>query len=123
MTTKEVIKALPGPRNLHLRRLYRILEQHYTDANCPLCTCYKQYGTMIVKGSFLQHIDDVVNSQTIKKSIIDIDIEKLNLISELVETQEITPCMYRLTFVLLQPKEILVSGTPCLNGRVSRGRV
>jgi hypothetical protein len=83
------------------RELYRTLIQHYVYANCPLCTCFKEYGVMIVKTDLIRHIEDIVNISNLKRSAINIDIKDFSLLSDFVKVQKIVTDVYCITFVLL----------------------
>jgi hypothetical protein len=96
-----LLKALPGTANLKARKLYHTLKNHFTHASCQCCTFYKQYGVMIVKGDFTEHIEDLNDGK-----LAAADIFKLKD-SGLIELEQITARQYRLTICELAPEEAI----------------
>lgn len=90
----KILQLLPGNENLMARKLYRALVEHHQNAtNCLICKSYVQYDCMIIKGSLLEHINDIagykINPDDLKK------IQKVKLVG----IEEITPRQHRIEFL------------------------
>ena len=89
----KILQLLPGGENLKARKLYQKLLEHHLQANCLICKSYLQYDCMIVKGSLLEHINDIagykINPDDLKK------IQKVKLVG----IEEITPRQHRIEFL------------------------
>jgi len=90
---------LPGPANAKARKLYRSLKHHFQAAKCPICSCYHRYGVMIVRGDFIEHIQDINNGQ-----LAPTDLFKLKD-AKLLELDTISARQHRITIVELIPQE------------------
>lgn len=101
MHKNELLSKLPGVANLKARRLYHTLVNHFTHASCQCCAFYKQYGVMIVKGDFTEHIEDLNNGK-----LAATDIFKLKD-AGLIELEQISERQYRLTICELAPEEAI----------------
>lgn len=100
------MRKTPSPRKLHRlvdqtgRELYRLLETHYHQAACEQCTFYKQYGVMIVKGDFAEHIRNLGGDWSVTT-----ELDKL-VKAKLIEIDKISTHQYRITFVHIQSEKV-----------------
>ncbi len=89
----KILQLLPGTDNTKARKLYRTLLEHHQQASCIICKSYLQYDCMIVKGSLLEHINDIAGYQINLK-----DLHKIQQV-KLIEIEEITPRQHRIVFL------------------------
>lgn len=94
-----LLRKLPGPDNLRARELYRLLEKHYHQAACQHCAFYKQYGVMIARGEYADHIQDIGGDWQAMA-----ELPKL-VKAKLIEVDEISTHQYRVTFVHIQAEK------------------
>lgn len=94
---------LPGAANVKARKLYRGLKRHFQTAKCPMCACYQQYGVLIIKGDFTEHLQDINDGQFVAPT----DFYKLKD-AKLIELDTISARQHRVTIVELIPQEQLV---------------
>lgn len=90
---------LPGVANLKARKLYYSLKHHYKEAACPMCRFYKQYGVIVVKGDFTEHVRDINNGQLTASDLFKLKDAKL------LEIDQISIRQYRITICELIPQE------------------
>lgn len=111
MDSKILNKFLPYTSNLDARSIYRALERHFkAGMNCTRCTCYHQYGLMLVKGDysiFYEHITDIGNEG--RKNAIAHFEWSLGQITDsgLIVIEQREQCLYEVVFTQLAPKEVM----------------
>jgi hypothetical protein len=91
--------ALRGVKMAQARAFYRSLEQHFFQNDCQGCKSYKQYGVLLVKGQFYQHM--VMISPVEGDVFVLISSLKESGLIELRKDNE----LYRVTFKHLLSKE------------------
>jgi hypothetical protein len=112
MDKKILNKFLPYSSNVGARSIYRALERHFKSGlYCKQCTCYQQYGLMLVRGdysSFNDHIADIANQSRTK--VIEHFEWSLGQIKDsgLITIAKREERLYELVFTQLAPKEVLV---------------
>ena len=100
MHENTILNRLPGAANVKARKLYHALKSHLQDATCPMCSFYKQYGVMIVKGDFFEHLQDIHGGKFALADIFKLKDAKI------IGLDEISARQYRVTIYELAPKEI-----------------
>jgi len=95
MNNDAAYQRLRGTENLKARKLYRSLVEHHKYASCLVCASYPKYGSMIIRGSLFEHIEDIAGFK-----IGISDITKL-LRKNLISVERVRPRQYSIIFVEL----------------------
>lgn len=112
MDHKILRKFLPDTSKTDARIIYRALERHFkVGMNCTRCTCYHQYGLMLIRGdyrSFYEHINDIGNEG--RTNAIPHFEWSLGQITDsgLIEITQREERLYEVVFTQLTPKEAMV---------------
>jgi len=61
VTPESLNRALKGVGKAPARAFYRYLEWHFFEKKCVGCTSYENYGVMLVRGQFYEHMKAFAN--------------------------------------------------------------
>jgi len=104
-------KFLPYSSNIDARCIYRALEKHFkVGLDCTRCTCYHQYGLMLIRGdygSFYEHIMDI--SCEGKEEVFARFDWSLGQITDsgLITIEKREERLHEMVFTQLAPKEVM----------------